>query len=233
MMTEVAGRILAATPDRPAVALLVDGESIGAEHAESLLVIARRHGRLTAARVYGDMTRLARWEGAAGFRPIHVPGGEAAGDLMLAIDALDLAHRGGVAAFVIATGGGNAAHLAHHLRERHLTVIGAGHAGAPEAFRAACSGFIDIAGTVAAPARARMVQRSETERDLCAKVRGILAAEGIDGEMPLEMLAERMNALHGVAAHGLPGRSWPAFLARFPDLFRFDPTASGPRVCLR
>ena len=232
-MTEVAGRFLAATPDRPAVALLVDGESIGAEHAASLLVVARRQGTLTAARVYGDMTRLARWEVAAGFRPIHVPGGDAAADLMLAIDALDLAHRGGIAAFVIATGGRNAAHLAHHLRERHLTVIGAGHAGAPQAFRAACSGFIDIAGTVAAPARARKAPRSGTELDLCAKVRGILAAEGTGGEMPLDMLALRMNALHGVAAGSLPGRSWPAFLALFPDLFHLDPTASDPRVRLR
>ncbi len=45
-----------------AVALLIDGENLSAEHSATLLDVAANAGRIVVRRVYGDANLLAAWE---------------------------------------------------------------------------------------------------------------------------------------------------------------------------
>ncbi|MCV2865605.1 NYN domain-containing protein [Albidovulum sediminicola] len=86
------------------------------------------------------------WHGAAGFRLIHAGTGKNAADLLLCIDAMELAMGQSFSDVVIASSDGDFAHLAVQLRERGLRVIGVGEAKAPPLFRAACTRFEVVSG---------------------------------------------------------------------------------------
>ncbi|MFN3643518.1 MAG: NYN domain-containing protein [Gemmobacter sp.] len=144
-MTEAMGAFTAAAMrDEPRLALLVDGENLPHAFAEQILARAAAHGALPVRRVYGNMTRLAAWEAAPGFRPVHTGTGKNSADMMLVIEAMALVHAGGLDGVAIASSDRDFTHLAHHLRERGLIVIGIGTAFAPEAFRKACTRFIEL-----------------------------------------------------------------------------------------
>lgn len=144
-MTEAMGAFTAAAMrDEPRLALLVDGENLAHAFAKQILARTAAHGALPVRRVYGNMTRLAGWEAAPGFRPVHTGTGKNSADMMLVIEAMALVHAGGLDGVAIASSDRDFTHLAHHLRERGLTVIGIGTAFAPEAFRKACTRFIEL-----------------------------------------------------------------------------------------
>jgi hypothetical protein len=68
----------------------------------------------------------------------------------LAVEAVSLFHEGSIDTVVIASSDRDFSHLAHHLRERQLTVVGMGEAKAPNAFRDACSTFVVLSSEPAA-----------------------------------------------------------------------------------
>ncbi|MEZ5723187.1 MAG: NYN domain-containing protein [Paracoccaceae bacterium] len=79
-----------------------------------------------------------------GIRFVHAGTGKNAADLLLSIDAVELALREGYEMFVIASSDGDFSHLAIRLRETGHLVVGCGVATAPARFRTACSRFVEL-----------------------------------------------------------------------------------------
>ncbi len=120
---------------RLGVALLVDGENLSHQFAGRILQRARKEGVIAVGRVYGDIARIPGWAETPGFQFIHLGNRGESGangrnknsaDMMLTIDAMDLAHSGNFGTLILATSDGDFSDLAHYLRARHFKVIGHG-----------------------------------------------------------------------------------------------------------
>lgn len=85
------------------LAVLVDGDNISGRHAARILEIAGRHAPPTVTRVYTNAQRSSEWHEASGYRMIHAGTGKNASDLLLAIDAMELALSAAVDCFAIAS----------------------------------------------------------------------------------------------------------------------------------
>jgi hypothetical protein len=216
------------------VALLVDGDNIGAQHARAIFGVAARLGSLDVARVFGDATHASGWLAAEGYRFVHAGCGKNATDVLLAVDAMELALSGGFGAVAIASSDGDFSHLAHRLRERGILVLGIGEAKATPQYRAACSRF-----EVLAPA-ANAAQRAAPEPSRaqpCAapsldqKIRAVIATNSKKGEgMRIADLSPQMNTLHGVQISTFPEKKWRAYLSARPALYDLDPRGPDARV---
>lgn len=143
----------APVPSLP-MALLVDGENVSKSLAPRLLDIAADHGSPQVRRVYGAAEHIAAWSDY-GFRLCATRPGKNAADLLLCVEAMDLALREGFATILIASSDRDFTYLAERLREAGKTVIGIGETKTPPAFRAACSRFVQLGATSPAPAPAR------------------------------------------------------------------------------
>ena len=81
------------------VAVFVDGENIGSTHAAAILPHRGGAGRLSLARVYGDLAKLNGWQEARATRSFTRGQGKNATDLLLSLDALELALDGTLRSF--------------------------------------------------------------------------------------------------------------------------------------
>lgn len=140
--------ILAGEPAaaRGRVALLVDGDNLAAASAGKLILRAATLGHLAVRRVYADASHLRNWESSAGFDLRFARTGRNAADILLAMDAVDLAHRGAVSAFAIASSDRDFAPVARWLVarwlvERGFAVLGLGGPVASEDWRRSCTRF--------------------------------------------------------------------------------------------
>lgn len=225
------------------VAVLVDGDNISAQHGGAILDIGRREGQVDVARVYGDASKAVGWHAAAGFRFVHSGTGKNATDLLLAVEAMELALCGGVSSFVIASSDADFGHLAHRLRERGLTVVGAGETKTTQLYRAACSRFELLPGAggacqarmpAAVPAAGPSAAKTATggPSDLDAKIRAIIATHSAKGQgMRIADLAPQMHTEHGVKISTLPERTWRAYFTARAALYDLDPR--GPEAKVR
>jgi hypothetical protein len=177
-------------------------------------------GHITIKRVYGDAARLNRWGSAPGFRLVHSGSGKNSADILLAIEAVNLAHVSNIDAFAIATSDQDFSHLAHHLRERNFKVIGLGEMKAPEAFRKACTEFFELA--------AKPVPAPKKLDDLDKKIHKLI---GKAPKMHIATSGRMMNKNYGVKISEHPMKKWPTYLAAKPDLYDCDP--KGPEACVR
>jgi len=126
------------------VALLVDGENITSALAGKLIVQASASGALAIKRVYGNAKRIPGWDAAPGLRLIHSGDGKNSADLLLTVQAMDIAAKGQADVFALASSDGDFAHLATHLREAGFQVIGLGEAKAPANFRKNCTRWVTL-----------------------------------------------------------------------------------------
>lgn len=213
------------------VSVLVDGDNIGATHAESILGHAITLGRVDVARVYAAASQTSGWNAAPGYRLIHAGTGKNASDLLLSIDAMELALTSGIAMFVIATSDGDFSHLAIRLRERGLTATGMGEDKTPQVFRAACSNFVVLeSGT--SQISSRPLAAPKVRGDL--KIRSVIAQHSQKGQgVRLVDLAQAMKAHHGTLISTLPDRNWRAYLSRRPTLYDIDPPSQQAMVRFR
>lgn len=212
------------------VAVLVDGDNLSAVHAEQILTRAAALGRVDAVRVYADANRPSDWLAMPGYRLMHAGTGKNASDLLLAIDAMELALASGIEAYVIATSDGDSAHLASRLREYGRHVLGMGEAKAPATFRAACSEFAPLAAGREISTRGGELPARCTDFD--RKIREMIAAYSRNGRgMRIAELAPRMHSSHGTLISASPERSWRAYLASRPQLYDLDP--KGPEAMVR
>ncbi|XZQ28139.1 NYN domain-containing protein [Rhodobacter capsulatus] len=89
--------------------------------------------------------KTSDWQGGPeGFRLMHAGTGKNASDLLLALDAMELALREGVTRFVIASSDRDFSHLAQRLREYGRQVTGIGETKTPQIFRDACETFLTL-----------------------------------------------------------------------------------------
>jgi uncharacterized LabA/DUF88 family protein len=108
----------------PRIAVLVDGDNISAKHSSQVILLAEKLGRVDVARVYAAGNQQSDWLTTPGYRLMHAGAGKNSTDLLLCIDAMELALIGGLESFVIATSDGDFSHIAQRLRERGLHVLG-------------------------------------------------------------------------------------------------------------
>ncbi len=214
------------------VAVLVDGDNVSARYAEDILSMAAAAGRVDLARVYAAMNRPTDWVGRAGFRLMHAGAGKNAADLLLSIDAMELALVAGFDAFVIATSDGDFTHLAQRLRERGLRVLGMGESKAPADFRMACGEFRALDGPAPDPAPTARAPTPPIARSLDEKIRDLIAEHSTQGRgMRLAELSAKMHSRHGTRIGTFPEKTWRAYFVARPAQFELDPR--GPDAMVR
>ncbi|MGL4236497.1 NYN domain-containing protein [Tabrizicola sp.] len=219
-----------APSSKPRVALLIDGENIPPSAAGQIVLKAQHFGEVAIRRVYGNVAKLGGWSKAPGIRPIHSGSGKNATDLLMSVEAMSFLLDAKAEVLVLATSDRDFAHLATHLRERSVRVIGIGEKKAPENFRQSCSSFIElkIAGV---EDEALANEDLPAPSDLDATIEELVQEEGEAGAFPISNLGGRMHALHQIKISDLEEKSWRAYLLARPHLYDCD--ARGPDAKLR
>lgn len=209
------------------MAVLVDGDNVSADHAPRILSHAKGFGRVDVARVYAAGS--SKWLQTPGYRYIHAGCGKNSADIVLSMDAIELALVSGFRTFLIATSDGDFFHVVQRLRERSLRVIGLGGTHASESFRVACSEFRTLpapdCGTVRSDPTACL-------SDFDRKIRSIIKQHDNKGRgMRLADLGSRMGVAHGTRISTHPEGNWRAYLTARPSLYQVDPR--GPEAMVR
>lgn len=218
--------------DRPGFALLIDGDNISAEYASQIGKIAQNVAPARFRRVYGDASRLPNWEKTPGFRVIHSGSGKNSADILLAIDAIELACCRQVDTVMIVSSDGDFSHLATRLIERGVRVIGSGEDKSPPGFRAICSEFHIL--------RPRSKQTSSEEMRACPNpqpaklhdlVRNVVSKHDSGSQgVPLVQLNGLMRASHDVRISNHPDKTWRGYLSKRQNLFRLTGEGQETRV---
>jgi uncharacterized protein (TIGR00288 family) len=135
------------------VALLIDADNASARDLDPVLTVLAELGTVNVRRVYGNWSKpaLKGWRDMTvrhGIEPqqqFDLTKGKNATDMKMTIDAMDLLYRGRVQAFGIMSSDSDFMPLAMRIRQDGLPVYGFGSDKTPEAFRQACTRFIDVA----------------------------------------------------------------------------------------
>ena len=218
----------AGTLQRPGlrVAALVDGDNIAVTHAATIHAEAASLGRVDVARVYGDALGRAGWLNTCGFRFVHAGNGKNAADLLLSIEAIELALLGGIEGFVIASSDSDFLHLALRLRERGLTVVGVGEAKTPQTYRAACTRFVElahIAGSAPTPVLPKCT--------LDTRIAAVVTKRDPKGKgLPLVQFGTAMRHDEQVTTAMLKEANWRKYFEARPQLYDLEICADGARV---
>ncbi|WP_170772837.1 NYN domain-containing protein [Ruegeria lacuscaerulensis] len=207
------------------VAVLVDGDNLSADHRDAIRKIGLQAGRVDVARVYMNARRNSSWHEASAYHPVHSGSGKNATDLLMAIDAMDLALRQDMDVIVIASSDGDFVHLHRKLRELGVTTIGTGEAKTPESTRASSGQFFELKPlepeTPPAP----------PDEDMDCQIRGIIAANSKNGiGIRLTILGAKMHRQHGVQISTHPEKTWRRYLQSKPDLYDLDPAGQNAHV---
>lgn len=203
------------------VALFVDGDNLAPSLAGAVLAAARRLGQVDVRRVYAAEAGFRAWQDAAGFRPTQVGGAKNGTDLLLSIEAVELACTGGFDAFALASDDRDFSHLAHWLRERGLHVLGLGTEKSPAGWRAACSGFEVVGAAAAAETRT-------SHSMIDQRVIEVLSRAGPAGMLLMDIGQEmkRFSLTKADLAEG----SWRGYFAMRSDLFALEGEAPQTKV---
>ncbi|KQB12219.1 NYN domain-containing protein [Rhodobacter capsulatus] len=232
------------------VAVLVDGDNLSAKYAGQIALWSRDLGTVTVRRVYLDAQKTSDWQGGPqGFRLMHAGTGKNASDLLLALDAMELALREGVKRFVIASSDRDFSHLALRLREYGRQVTGIGETKTPQIFRDACETFL----TLSPPAEAKDVPQpppkpvqppvkkaaspparkaaAAPKPELDRKIMEIIAEYQEPGlGLGIVRLNELVSTVHKVKISDEPEGNWRAYLTARPKLYDLDPRGPEARV---
>jgi hypothetical protein len=117
-----------------------------------VLTVLAELGQVNIRRVYGNWSKPALKTWAAltnryGIRPqqqFDLTKGKNATDMAMTIDAMDLLYQGKVDGFGVMSSDSDFTPLVMRLRQDGLVVYGFGGARAPEAFKTACTRYIDV-----------------------------------------------------------------------------------------
>jgi hypothetical protein len=170
------------------IALLIDADNASAEAIDPVLTVLAELGQVNIRRAYGNWrkTSLKGWADLVhryGIEPqqqFDMTKGKNATDMKMTIDAMDLLYRGRVHGFGIMSSDSDFMPLAMRIRQDGVPVYGFGNSTTPEAFRQACTRFIDAKALIEA-------ERKEKE----GKVE--VGAAGVDEEL-LHLLFDAYNA---------------------------------------
>src|SRR6186713_2536421 len=134
------------------IALLIDADNASHAGIDPVLTVLAELGQVNIRRAYGNWAKpaLSKWSGIThryGLQPVQqfdLTKGKNATDMAMTIDAIDLLYRGKVDGFGIMSSDSDFTPLVTRLRQDGLLVYGFGSAKAPEAFKTACTRYIDV-----------------------------------------------------------------------------------------
>ncbi|MCA1404760.1 NYN domain-containing protein [Ensifer sp. IC3342] len=134
---------------RDRLAILIDADNIRPDFVPLIIREASAIGTIIIKRVYGNFgcPAMTAWQPLVhkhAVSPVHVaPAARSknASDLKLAVDAMDILHRGRVDGFCIASSDSDFTSLASRIREDGLSVYGFGEKKASEAYVNSCNDF--------------------------------------------------------------------------------------------
>ena len=134
------------------IALLIDADNTTPKGIDPVLTVMAELGQVNIKRAYGNFAKsnLAKWDKIShryGIMPqqqFDLTAGKNATDMAMTIDAIDLLYQGKVDGFGIMSSDSDFAPLATRLRQDGLIVYGFGERKTPDAFKSACTRFIDI-----------------------------------------------------------------------------------------
>ena len=134
------------------IALLIDADNASPAGIDPVLTVLAELGQVNIRRAYGNWrkTSLKGWVDRMhryGIEPqqqFDITKGKNATDMKMTIDALDLLYGGRVHGFGIMSSDSDFMPLAMRIRQDGYPVYGFGGAKTPEAFREACTRFIDV-----------------------------------------------------------------------------------------
>ena len=140
------------------IALLIDADNTTPRGIDPVLTVMAELGQVNIKRAYGNFAKnnLAKWDTIThkfGIRPqqqFDLTAGKNATDMAMTIDAIDLLYQGKVDGFGIMSSDSDFTPLATRLRQDGLIVYGFGSKNkTPDAFKSACTRFIDIDALIA------------------------------------------------------------------------------------
>ena len=134
---------------RARLALLIDADNVRAAFLPIIIREASALGTVTVKRVYGHFASSAMnaWQPLIheyALSPVHIPPaatGKNATDMKLAIEAMDLLHRGQIEGFCLASSDSDFPALASRIREDGVSVYGFGEQKASVAYVRSCDRF--------------------------------------------------------------------------------------------
>ncbi|QDK32494.1 hypothetical protein DM450_06795 [Sphingomonas sp. IC081] len=134
------------------IALLIDADNASPANLEAALTILGDLGSVNVRRVYGNWSKvsLKGWSKLVlrhALEPqqqFDVTKGKNATDMKMTIDAMDLLYGGHIDGFGLMTSDSDFMPLAIRIRQNGTPVYGFGTSRTPEAFREACTRFIDL-----------------------------------------------------------------------------------------
>lgn len=134
------------------IALLIDADNTQPKAIDAVLTVMAELGKVNIRRAYGNFAKnnLAKWDTITnkyGIRPhqqFDVSKGKNATDMAMTIDAIDLLYQGKVDGFGIMSSDADFTPLVTRVRQEGIVVYGFGESKAPDAFKNACTRFIDI-----------------------------------------------------------------------------------------
>ncbi|MFC4295157.1 NYN domain-containing protein [Novosphingobium tardum] len=139
------------------IALLIDADNTSPAGIDPVLTVMAELGQVNIRRAYGNFAKqgLSKWDKITnrfGIRPhqqFDVSKGKNATDMAMTIDAIDLLYQGKVDGFGIMSSDSDFTPLVSRLRQDGIVVYGFGSSKTPEAFRTACTRFIDVDALIA------------------------------------------------------------------------------------
>jgi len=151
------------------IALLIDSDNASPAGIDPVLTVLAELGQVNIRRAYGNWrkTSLKGWVdkmhryGIEPSQQFDITKGKNATDMKMTIDAMDLLYRGRVQGFGIMSSDSDFMPLAMRIRQDGYPVYGFGGEKTPEAFRQACSRFIDVNALIRAEKEEQHAEVSE------------------------------------------------------------------------
>ncbi|AEG48391.1 protein of unknown function DUF88 [Sphingobium chlorophenolicum L-1] len=140
------------------IALLIDADNVSADHFDPVLTVLAELGTVNIRRAYGNWSKpaLKGWARQAVTQAIEtqqqfdLTKGKNATDMKMTIDAMDLMASGRVTGFGLMSSDSDFTPLVTRIRQEGLPVYGFGTDKTPQAFRSACTRFIDVGALTSA-----------------------------------------------------------------------------------
>jgi len=181
------------------IALLIDADNASHAAIDPVLTVLAELGQVNIRRAYGNWrkTSLKGWVDKMhryGIEPqqqFDITKGKNATDMKMTIDALDLLYSDRVHGFGIMSSDSDFMPLAMRIRQDGWPVYGFGGAKTPEAFRQACSRFIDVNNLI--KAEKREAERSRSAKDPAPAATATPSNGKIDEDL-LHLLVDAYNA---------------------------------------
>lgn len=197
------------------VAVLIDGDNLNAGHFSEIKSQAATMGRLDIVRVYAGNSRANNWQATLGARLVYAGQGKNAADILLSIDAMEIACLDGVESFAIASSDKDFTHLAQRLREKGRYVLGLGEEKTTDCFRESCHRFHELGDS----------------RSFDEKIKDVIAEYSEHGQgITLKLLSSSMSKKYGTKISSYPERTWRKYLQNRTTQYAIDMSGEDTKV---